>query len=86
VTILNTQPTVAATAVPLAAHPGGFTPTRVKISNGAAVIYLGGSTVTTGNGVAVPINGITDVTLVNGEVLYAVSATSSVVGVLHEGL
>lgn len=54
----------------------------LRIKNGAVVVALGPSTVTTTNGLDVAISGELTVELDAGDVLFAVSASSSVVQVL----
>lgn len=54
----------------------------LRIKNGGVVVALGPSTVTTTNGLDVAISGELTVELDAGDVLFAVSASSSVVQVL----
>lgn len=73
--------TVETTAVALnTASTGGL---NLHITNGAAAIDLGASTVTSGAGLAVAASGTLTIQLDPGDVLYAISATSSVVQVLR---
>lgn len=78
--VASSQVAVATSAVALnTASTSGL---RLVISNGAAVVFLGSSAVTTSTGASVAINGLVTVELDAGDVLYAISATSSTVGVL----
>lgn len=73
--------TVATSAVALnTAGPGGNT---LVIKNGAAVISLGPSTVTTGTGFDVAAAATVTVDLDAGDVLFAICATTSDVQVLR---
>lgn len=81
------QYTVTA-AVPIASAPAGVANTpvgQVYLSNGAAVLYLGGPNVTAINGAPVAANATMNIYLWPGDVLYAFCATSSVIGVLQTG-
>lgn len=72
--------TVATTAVAL--NTAGSSGQPLYISNGAAIVYLGASDVTTTTGVALAANAAVTLQLDAGDVLYAICATSSDVGVL----
>lgn len=67
--------------VPAPAAPPGQQ-RSVVISNGAAVVFLGGPGVTTGTGLPVAANAVVNLGALDSSPLYAVCATSSVVGYL----
>jgi hypothetical protein len=73
--------TVETTAVAL--NPGSSAGTHLRITNGAVVIDLGDSGVTAGTGFEVPADGELTVEIDPGDVLYAISGTSSIVQVLR---
>jgi len=71
--------TTSATALNTASTDGGY----LVIKNGAAVIYLGASNVTSGTGLSVATTASVTVYLKPGDVLYGICATSSTVEVLR---
>ena len=77
------QVTVGTSATLIGAFEGNES--GVLIANGAAIVYLGGPTVTTTTGLPVQINStVTAPTYGGAKVsLYAISASSSVVSFLH---
>jgi len=85
---ISAQFTVTAAAQPLIMAPPGPQPGPVGwwyITNGAAVIYLGGPGVTVSSGAAVAASATLSGFLWPGDVIWAVSAGSSTVGVLRTG-
>jgi hypothetical protein len=58
----------------------------IMITNGAAVIDLGGPTVTSGNGYSVAANAVVGpIQCAGNEQLYAICATSSTISILRLG-
>ena len=73
--------TVSTSAIALnTAEAGGG---RLYIKNGAAVVDLGPSTITNGTGLSLAAAAVVEVELDPGDVLFAISATSSIVEVLR---
>lgn len=73
--------TVGASATAL--NAAGTAGQTILIKNGAAVVDLGPSSVTSGTGFSVAVSGTTTVDLKAGDVLFAICATSSIVEVLR---
>ena len=85
-TVASAAVTVATTATAL--HAADADPQSVSVSNvGAAIVYLGGSDVTTSNGVPLAAGASVPVGLNGGEVLYGRVASGTVeVRVLRQGV
>lgn len=82
-TAVSNQVTVGTSAVVVVpAPPNPTSNAPVVISNGAAVIFVGGPNVTTGTGMPVPVNAVVNLGPLGNSPLYAICATSSVVGYL----
>lgn len=80
----SNQTTVGATATPVVPAPASPpAPQRaLTISNGAAVVYVGGPNVTVGTGMPIPANTVVNIGNPGNAPLYAICATSSVFGYL----
>lgn len=85
--VSSAQVVVGASAVELsAAESGAVSGSRLVITNGAAIVYLGGSDVTTSTGLALAVNATLPVPLNDSERLYAICGTTSTVSVLRTGV
>jgi hypothetical protein len=80
---LSASQTTVSTAVALnTANSNAFT--KLTISNGAAVLWLGGSNVDATHGASVAANTIVKLDLNPGEVVWGFCATSTVVGIIAQ--
>jgi hypothetical protein len=82
--VVTNQVTVGSSAilvVPAPSVPPGAE-SAVVLSNGAAVVYVGGPGVTTGTGLPIQINGIINIGALGNSPLWAVCATSTVLSYL----
>jgi hypothetical protein len=87
VAVSSEQITVETSAVELSsAESGAVAGSKIMVTNGAAVVFLGGSGVTTLTGLSLAANATLTVELNHGERLYAICATSSDVSVLRTGV
>lgn len=85
--VSSAQVVVGASAVELsAAESGAVSGSKLVITNGAAVVFLGDAGVTTATGLSVAVNATLTVPLNDGERLYAICATTSTVSVLRTGV
>lgn len=78
---LTAAQTTVTAAVPLNTAGSGQ---KLTISNGAAVLYLGGSNVSATTGAAIAINSVVKIELNPYEVIYGFCATSTVVGIITQ--
>jgi hypothetical protein len=81
--ISNAQVSVTTAATALNTAAGGWLRMRVALPTGGTTVYLGKSDVTSSNGCVLAAGTHIDVTLAPGDVLYAISGSTSTVHVLR---